>query len=266
MSPRRSFLALALLSTALLVTVGACGGGSQAPADQAKPAASAAQQSKPVAEILKEMDDHFARVREIEEAAIRGDLDAMRAPAQAIAQLPAGAALPAGSDVYVADMKKSAGAVAAAMSVANAATAAAAMVATCGTCHAGSKAVPKFPDVIMPVMIPGTQSHMLMHQYAVDLMYQGLAIPSDEVWKKGAEALKASPLVAQDLPKDAKLTREVVTSETRVHDIADRALKATDQGAKVAIYGEVIGGCASCHGLHGTVWGPGLPKTGGRGD
>ncbi len=265
MSRRHTCLTLAILSTALVVTVGACGGSSQAPADQAKAAASAAQQPKSAQAILKEMDDHFARVREIEEAAIRGDLDGMKAPALAIAQVGSGAGLPTGSEVYVADMKKSAGAVAAAMTVANGATATAAMVATCGTCHAGSKATPKFPDVIMPVMVPGTQSHMLMHQYAVDLMYQGLAIPSDELWKKGAEAMRASPLADRDLPKDAKLTKEVLLSESRVHDIAERATKASDQAAKVAIYGEVIGSCASCHGLHGSVWGPGLPRTEGRG-
>jgi mono/diheme cytochrome c family protein len=265
MSRRHTVPALALLSMALLVAV-ACGGSSQAPADQAKPAASANPPAKTAGEILKTMDDHFARVREIEEAAIRGDLEAMKAPALAIAQLPATPGLPAGTDTYVADMKRSAGAVAAAMTVANAATATAAMVATCGTCHTGSRATPSFPDVVAPVMIPGTQSHMLMHQFAVDLMYQGLAIPSDDQWRKGAEAMKASPLADRDLQKDAKLTKEVLASEARVHEIADRAIKAADQGARIAIYGEVIGGCASCHGLHGRMWGPGLPKTGGRGN
>jgi mono/diheme cytochrome c family protein len=52
-----------------------------------------------------------------------------------------------------------------------------------------------------------------------------------------------------------------MASEARVHELADRAAKASDRGARVAIYGEVIGSCASCHGLHGKVWGPGLPKT-----
>jgi hypothetical protein len=265
MSRRHTVPVLALLSMALLVA-GACGGSNQAPADQAKPAAAPAQPEKRAGEILRQMDDHFANVRTIEEAAVRGDLEAMKNPAQALAQLPAAAGLPAGTETYVADMKRSAGAVAAAVTVANAATATAAMVATCGTCHTGSKVVPKFPDVVMPVMIPGTQSHMLMHQYAVDLMYQGLAVPSEDMWKKGAETMKASPLADKDLPKDAALTKEVRASEARVHEIADRAIKATDQGAKIAIYGEVIGGCASCHGMHGRMWGPGLPKTAGRGN
>jgi mono/diheme cytochrome c family protein len=43
--------------------------------------------------------------------------------------------------------------------------------------------------------------------------------------------------------------------------MAGKARTATDIGTKVAFYGEYIGGCAGCHGLHGKVWGPGLPKT-----
>jgi hypothetical protein len=29
---------------------------------------------------------------------------------------------------------------------------------------------------------------------------------------------------------------------------------------RAAIYGEVISGRGTCHGLHGRVWGPGVPK------
>ena len=78
------------------------------------------------------------------------------------------------------------------------------------------------------------------------------------MWKKGAEALKVAPLAEKDL---AKVTKEIQKFEARVHELAGRAVDAPDSGAKVAIYGEIIGGCATCHGLHGKVWGPGLPKT-----
>jgi hypothetical protein len=100
---------------------------------------------------------------------------------------------------------------------------------------------------------------MLEHQWAVDLMYQGLAGPSDELWTKGVEALQAAPLSATDLPKDASLTAEIVASEKKIHDQAAKALKTTDLGTRVALYSEVLGECATCHSLHGRVWGPGLP-------
>jgi hypothetical protein len=247
----------------VLVLAGAvaCGGSTQPPAAQGEATATASTTPKAAGEILKQMDNHFAKVHEIEEAAIRGDLASMKAPAQALAQLPAGTGLPSGTEIYVADMKRSAEAVAAAQTLPNAAAATATMVSTCGTCHVVSMASPKFPAVTAPVMIPGTASHMSMHQFAVDLLYQGLATPSDDQWKKGAEAMKASPLANKDLPKDSTLTKEIVAAEARVHELADRAGKAGDQGAKVAIYGELVGSCASCHSLHGREWGPGLPQT-----
>jgi hypothetical protein len=100
---------------------------------------------------------------------------------------------------------------------------------------------------------------MLEHQWAVDLMYQGLAGPSDELWKKGVDALKAAPLSAADLPRDSSLTTEIVANEKKIHEQADKALKTIDMGSRVALYSEVLGECASCHSLHGRVWGPGLP-------
>jgi len=92
----------------------------------------------------------------------------------------------------------------------------------------------------------------------VDLMYRGMVAPSEALWKQGAEALKGSPLSDKDL---TKVPKGIAASEARVHEIAGRAAQAADAGARIAIYGELIGGCASCHAGHGRVLGPGLPKS-----
>ncbi len=252
---RPGALVPALCSMACLVA--ACGGSPEPPAPQAPPAAPA---TTPAVDVGKHMEDHFARVVEIEHAVIRGDLAAVKTPATWIADQQTAAGLPAGSDAYVTDMRRAASGVAAAASVDNAAAATATMVEKCGACHAGTKVTAKFPEVVPPTIVPGTASHMLQHQYAVDLLYQGLAAPSNEAWTKGAEAMKAAPLAYSDLPKDTKLGKEILAFQKRVHELADRAEKAPDQAAKAAIYGELIGGCANCHGLHGGLWGPGLPK------
>lgn len=70
--------------------------------------------------------------------------------------------------------------------------------------------------------------------------------------------MKAAPLTDKDLTKASK---EIVAFDRRVHELAGRAAQAADAGSKIAIYGELIGGCANCHALHGMVLGPGLPKT-----
>lgn len=163
------------------------------------------------------------------------------------------------SAFILAEIRNAALGVASTDDIGNAAVATASMVVACGSCHAASGASPKMPDVTPVPTTEAAPSHMRQHQQAVDLMYEGLIAPSDELWTRGAELLKASPLAEADLPQE--LSADVQASEGRVHEMADRAIAAVDSGAKVAIYGEIIAGCASCHGKHGKVWGPGVPKS-----
>jgi cytochrome c551/c552 len=220
----------------------------------------AAAQAQPSADTAARMAGHFGKVRELEQAIVRGDLESAKADARWIADHQETAGLPAGTEGYVTATRNAARAVAATASLGNAAVAAAFAVAACGECHAAAKVTPSMPEVSPPPAQPGTAAHMLEHQYAVDLMYRGLVAPSEALWKQGAEALKGSPLTDKDL---AKTPKEVVVSERRVHELAARAEQAPDTGTKIAIYGELIGGCANCHAMHGRVLGPGVPKAGG---
>jgi hypothetical protein len=247
----RLFVGLMILSVAFAVS--ACGSSAPPPAEQSA-AAAPAQAS---ADTAARMDSHFGKVRELEQAVIRGDLESAKAAAQWIADHQETAGLPAGTESYVTSTRNAARAVAASASSGNAGVAAAFAVAACGECHAAAKVTPKMPEVSAPTAASGTAAHMLEHQYAVDLMYRGMVGPSETLWKQGAEALKASPLTDKDLKKASK---EIVASEARVHEIAGRAAQAADAGARIAVYGELIGGCANCHAAHGMVLGPGLPK------
>ncbi|MDO8835835.1 MAG: hypothetical protein Q7V01_09570 [Vicinamibacterales bacterium] len=249
----RSFAyALLILFSALAV---ACGS-SQPPAEQtAKPAEPAA----PAVDVVKHMHEHLGLVTTLQEAVIRGDLEAVAAPATTLVNhevIP----FPPGTESYVPDIKKTAGMALAATDLKTAATATSQLVAACGACHTATKLPITWPAPAKPAEGTGVAVHMLEHQWAIDLMYQGLAQPSDEAWKNGVAALKGSPLAAKDLPKDEKLTKEIVAYEKSVHDLAAKAQTATDIGSKVAVYSEAIAGCASCHGLHGKVWGPGIAK------
>ena len=225
----------------------ACGGSGQ-PAEQAPATA-------PASTLASHMTDHFTRVHVVEEAVIRGDLEAAAAPARWLENHTTAEGLPAGTEPFVAEMRNAASGVASTDNIGNAAVATATMVAACGRCHAEAGVVPKLPDVSPPAPAAGVTGHMREHQYAVDLMAEGLMVPSDARWTQGAEALKAAPLAGADL---AEVPKDVAVMEARVHELADRAIKATDSGARIAIYGEIIGDCASCHGSHGKVWGPGV--------
>jgi len=236
---------------ALMLIVAGCGG-STPPAEEQAPVAA------PAESVADHMADHFSHIHDIEQAVIRGDLEAAQAPAQWIVEHQTLSNLPADSGVYLAEIRNSASGVAATEDIGNAAIATATMVAACGKCHTATGVTPTMPDVAPPTGASQITGHMQGHLQAVDLMYEGLAAPSDELWKKGAELLKVSPLEGENLPQE--LSDEVKASEIRVHEMADRAMAAADTGAKIAIYGELISGCASCHGLHGKVWGPGVPK------
>jgi len=235
---------------ALMLIVAGCGG-STPPAEDQAPAA-------PAEAVADHMTDHFSHIHDIEQAVIRGDLEAAQAPAQWLVEHQTLSNLPSDSALYLAEIRNSASGVASTDDIGNAAVATATMVAACGKCHTATGVTPTMPSVAAPSGPEGITGHMQQHMQAVDLLYEGLAAPSDELWKKGAELLKASPLEGENLPEE--LSDDVKGAEARVHEMADRAINATDTGAKVAIYGELIGGCASCHGLHGKVWGPGVPK------
>jgi len=255
MTGRSRSLLFALLALPVLIAVG-CGGGQQAPAEQAKPAEPAA----PAVDVSKHMHEHLARVTTMQEAVIRGDVEAAVEPARWIADHQETAGLPVGQEAVLADMKKEAAVVAEAKDPKHAATATAMVISYCGTCHAAAKITAAIPEPAKPVAEAGVSAHMMEHQWATDLLYQGLVMPSEERWQKGLTAMQGTPLSEKDLPKDAALTKEIVALEKRVHEMAANAKKATDIGTKVAFYGEYIGGCAGCHALHGKMWGPGLPK------
>lgn len=253
----RAFIGVCFMIPVVLIL--ACSGASQPPAEQAKPAEPAA----PVADVARHMHEHLARVTTMQEAVIRGDLEAAVEPARWIADHQETEGLPAGSETFVAHMKKQAGAVAAAAEVQdlkNAGVATAMTLSYCGSCHAAVKVTPQMAEPVKPTASSPVTAHMLEHQWATDLMYQGLTMPSEERWQKGLAAMQGSPLAEKELPRDTKLTKEIAALESRVHELAAKAKATSDLGTKVALYGEYLAGCAGCHSLHGTMWGPGLPK------
>jgi mono/diheme cytochrome c family protein len=251
-----------MLALAIAALVPACAG--QAPAD--KPAESTAASATPVAApartpgVSAHMDDHFAKVTEVHDALIRGDLEAAKEPAKWIAEHQQVAGLPASAGPSLDEMKKGARQVVESADVAAAAHGAAAMAVACGSCHAASNVKPKFPPPAPQAVTSEARTHMLEHQHAIDLLYQGLVGPSVQAWADGAKALKAAPLAGEKLPKDPQLTRERLAAEAAVHALADKAAVAADAQARVQIYAQLAASCASCHALHGKVWGPGLPR------
>jgi cytochrome c553 len=209
--------------------------------------------------VASHMREHFNAVEEVQVAVMRGDLEAAQTAARWIVGHDQAAGLPPKSDSQVAAMRSAAQRVVDARDLRMAANAAAQMASTCGTCHRSHGAAPNLPAPEKPSAGKGLNAHMLAHKEAIDYLYRGLVAPSDALWKKGSELLKGAPLTKEDLPDDPALTDEIRKYETTVHQYARVA--ATDKTmARANVYGELIASCASCHSLHGRVWGPGQPK------
>jgi mono/diheme cytochrome c family protein len=241
------------------VLAAACGG--SAPADKpAETAAPVAAAPPPPPNVSAHMDEHFAKAAEAHNALLRGDLEAAKEPATWIAEHQEVAGLPASAAPAIDQMKKGARQMAEAADVAAAAQGAAAIAVACGQCHAATGAMPKFRQVAPVAGKSEAGAHMVEHQQALDLLYQGLIGPSARAWADGANALKGTPLGAAKLPKDPLLTKDRIAAEAVVHALADQAAAATDVPTKTDVYGKLAANCASCHALHGRVWGPGLPK------
>jgi cytochrome c553 len=208
------------------------------------------------------MTEHFSQVGVIINAVIRGDLEDVREPARWMGSHQEAKGLPATAGLYLQEMKNTAKQTAQAKTLTGASIAAASMAVNCGACHAASGIKAAAPEVPASGAASGSAiaQHMLEHQWAVDLMFHGLVRPSDDDWMAGARRLQAAPLSGKELPDDPRLSQEIRDFETKVHALAEKALKATVGPARAAVFGEITASCGACHGLHGRVWGPGLPK------
>jgi hypothetical protein len=247
-----------LLSVIAIVLIAACGG--QTPAGKPAEPAAAAPPAAPAVDVKAHMDEHFAKVTDVQAAVVRGDVEGAKDGARWIADHQEAAGLPTAGQASLDEMKKAARAIADAADIKVAAQGTADMAAACGSCHAASGSKPAMPAATPPTPKDETAAHMLAHQHAVDLLYRGLVGPSDESWAEGAKALKASPLKAAQLPKPSKPSKEAAKAEADAHALADKAATAADPKARASVYAELVGGCASCHALYGRVLGEGAPK------
>ena len=215
------------------------------------------QQVQSTPERLAQMQHHFVQVSLVHEALIRGDLPAVRASARLMADTEAPRDVAASTSQYVAAMRLGAQRAANAPDLAAGAAATVSMLLSCGECHrtAGTMPAPLTPK---RPPVGGLVGHMLEHQRAADEMLEGLVIPSLSQWFSGAKRLAAAPLRPEKLPPDKKLTPEIRQAEARLHQLAERAIKAGSPKERGDVYAQMLTTCAGCHSLHG-VWGPRSP-------
>lgn len=203
------------------------------------------------------MRAHFGSVMALHSAIVRGDVALARSHAREIADRHQPLDLPPAAEPYLDVMRRTAARAAGEDELEDLAAMSAAMLAACGDCHRAAGVMPSAPPPPPSAVTGGAVGHMLEHQRAVDLLVQGLTMPSESLWVDGATALAAAPLHRDDLPRrEAKLTREILETERRVHELAARASEHTDVRSRIYYYSEIVQSCGTCHALHVGVWGP----------
>lgn len=220
------------------------------------PQARSTSQSVPTtAERVAEMRHHFSQVAAIYEGVIRGDLAAVRAPANVLAVIETPDGFPVSSRPFVAAVREAARILVTTSTLTTAASATASLVAQCGECHraVGIRPVPSTPA---KPDVGGLVGHMLDHQLAVDELMQGLLTPSDTQWILGARRLRESPFRTSDLPADSRLTEKATTVEAQVRQAATVAETAASTNGRSTAFARVLATCSACHGLHREIWGP----------
>ncbi len=241
MKPPATFVRWAVL--VLLMSVAAAWAG---PGDEPTMPAQAQRPLTPRADRAAFMRGHFGLVMAAHEALVRGQLAVASQKAKALADQPDPPDLPGSAAPYLATMRLAASRAAAAVQLEDVAAASATMLATCGDCH---RAVGTMPALALPPAptVGGQVVHMLSQQQAIDLMVQGLTVPSAWLWENGAVALERAPLRKAVSTSNQKLSKELLEAERAVHYLAARARVAGDQRSRVYVYSELAQSCATCH-------------------
>lgn len=207
---------------------------------------------------LAEMRFHFNQITVVQEAVIRGDLEAVRAPARELTALPIPWRVPAAGSPYVNLIRDAARRLVTVSTRAEAADNAAFMLGICGDCHQAVGVNPAPSPVARPD-VGGTVGHMLEHQRAMDELLQGLVIPSLARWNAGAKRLQTAPLQRGQFLPDRRLTSGIREAEAQVHKLAQQASAAATlatSARRAGVYAQLLATCAQCHEQHAQVWGP----------
>lgn len=200
------------------------------------------------------MSSHFGAAYDVQSAVIRGDLKAVREPAAWLSEHDT-PNVPVGSEMYLTELQRAAQQAQDATTLDEAALAVGAIGRACGACHSEFLTGPEAIQPAAAVSGDELSSHMARHAWATDRLWDGLVIPSNGEWVRGARALAEAPFeasaVAGDKSTDAGYVKEIELLENRSHELGSKAAGLSDVADRVSLYGELLTTCGYCHRLTG---------------
>ncbi len=228
---------LAAIVALFALQAGTCAERAERRGDRATAAATAEQ-----------MTGHFDDALAVRDALIEGDLEAARRRARSLTAWRL-SDLRAEAAGYVTEFRAAAQAVRDARDRGTLARAVGRLAASCGACHRGSNVRVELEPATPPPGEPGAAAHMRRHLWAADRFWEGLIVPSDDAWARGAEALATAALRPETLTPDLPVYPRVEALAQRVHALAEEGSRTADTGARIDIYAGMLATCARCHRL-----------------
>jgi hypothetical protein len=229
---------LLLITTSIALL--ACGGST---AEPGKPSSNDGQEP---ADIDTKMHANFETIGDMRSALERGELEEARSRATELGERLRADLYPAKWATQLQPVRDAVTDTKAAQDLPTATLATSRAGHSCGDCHRalGAAVIKEQAPPPAQSSLPRT-AFMQQHAWAAQRMWEGLIGPSDESWKRGADALAKVPAL-----DTSNMSEEMQALAARLPELAKAASSAEDGPQRVEVYGSFLATCAACHRSH----------------
>lgn len=227
--------ALIGLSVAAMTALGCGGGHEPEPASPARPGQASLQ---------KRMHDHFRAIQSIYHALLVDDLDAAKARARELSQMPDRSGSREWDDA-VRFLRAEADRLADAANANDARSLSTNMATYCADCHMRRAEPAAFRPAAVPPDDGSVPAAMARHAWAADTMWRGVIAPSTDLWREGLAEMASVPRLVGRGERAA----EVDTLRARLEALAKGSSGLRGQGDRARRLAEIMDVCAACHAI-----------------
>lgn len=216
-----------------------------APLKPAAPPSSESRQGLQTPTVHVYMAEQYTQADRMKHSLIRGDLPAYRESASWIAEHELSATAPEPWRERARALQDAAKSARDAPTLAAAATGLGGVGEACGACHT-ALGKPSLAIAEPPTEGSGAQLHMARHQWAADRLWEGLIVPSDQIWIEGAEMMADAPLETPVMAPGTSVDPKLSALASSVHQQANAA-RGLPPAERASAYADFVQSCSACH-------------------